>query len=134
MAKLFDGRWDYRGFHGRESWCHLMLFREGAGAPVIALATELPENPGASVANRVEVIASEVCRHFGIEPRCLVFYTRCGTGSRLDPERWNRVSFNPPGQPGSLGRPKWHHSGREVVEILCGEAIPGIEQLSTAAR
>ncbi len=59
MPRLFDGTLWYRGYHGCRSKCRLRLFQASEpGGPPVALATELEDNPGTSITNRIEHIAS----------------------------------------------------------------------------
>ena len=49
----------YKGYHGCPSQCRLTIHTSDSG-DVVAVASELDDNPGTSVTNMIEVIASMV--------------------------------------------------------------------------
>ena len=62
--KTLDMILRYRGYHGCPSMCRIRVY-EVEGDPTVSpvlIATELDSNPGTSVTNRIEVIATEVYR------------------------------------------------------------------------
>jgi hypothetical protein len=61
---LFE-RFQYRGFYGCPSVCSLEILRLADGRAAV-IATELDDNPGTSVTNVAEHLASEVCDRFAI--------------------------------------------------------------------
>jgi hypothetical protein len=83
--RTFD-RFEYRGFHGFPSRCNLELIPLPDGR-LVAIATERSDNPGTSVTNAAELLASQVCDRFGIEPGRLLWIEHYGYGTSLFPER-----------------------------------------------
>jgi hypothetical protein len=118
-------RFAFRGFHGRRAVCDLEIvpLRDGR---TLVIATERANNPGTSITNVAEHLASHVCDRFGIEPDKLVWvehygYPRSGsqrertydlvTFERRPPEyiAWSPsvLSGHPDGWPGYFGEPEW---------------------------
>ena len=66
-------RLHYRGFHGCDSWCDIEVVRVSDACTVV-IVTEVDDNPGTSVTNMAEELATEVCKTFRISPHKLVWY------------------------------------------------------------
>ena len=117
-------RFEYQGFHGCRSCCGLEIIPLADGRTLV-IATELADNPGTSVTNVAEHLASFVCERFGIETEKLVWVEHYGYGICLLGERaYDRVTFQrrapegvvwlpavtgskPNGWPGHFGEPHW---------------------------
>jgi len=65
-------RFTFSGFHGRPAACGLERI-DLADGRVVVIAIELPDNPGVSVTNFAELLATMVCHRFGINPVKLVW-------------------------------------------------------------
>src|SRR4051794_20817669 len=63
---------DYAGLHGRPARCGLEIVELPNGRTVV-IATELSDNPGVSITNFAEKLASLVCKMFDIDPTTLVW-------------------------------------------------------------
>lgn len=63
---------DYAGLHGRPARCGLEIIELSDGRTVV-IATELSDNPGVSVTNFAEELATIVCRMFLIDPRKMIW-------------------------------------------------------------
>ena len=112
----------FRGLNGRRGWCRLELLRASDGRTV-AIATELADNPGTSVTNASEYLASNVCSKFGVDPRSLVWIEHYGYGNRQvrtydlvtfserpkERIRWSGsvLRYHPDGWPGYFADPVW---------------------------
>src|SRR5215208_7971694 len=58
----------YPGLHGRPAQCQIRVFDQSSGE-VVVIATDLGDaNPGASVTNSIEHLATEVCRRYRLDP------------------------------------------------------------------
>lgn len=104
-------RYPYRGFHGCASWCGLEIIRLRDGRTVV-IATEVEDNPGTSVTNMAEGLASRVCAEFTINPRSLVWIEHYGYPSAFpagNPRTFDLVTFARPmaGDGAPFGDPKW---------------------------
>lgn len=122
---LFD-QFRYRGLHGCDSVCRLELIRL-TDSRTVAIATVLPENPGTSVTNVAEHLASAICDKFAIEPGKLVWieHYACNDSARtksertyhlvtftrrpLEPVKWSAtvLRYQPDGWPGCFIEPRW---------------------------
>jgi hypothetical protein len=62
MRKLYDGRFDFPDPYALPSQaaCWLRVYTEGRWKGVVAVATELAGNPGASVTNGIEELATAI--------------------------------------------------------------------------
>jgi hypothetical protein len=79
----------------------------------VAIATELKENPGTSITNAGEDLASQVCDRFGIETAQLVWiehYAYVLAGDVGRERTYDRVMFTrgaPDGRPTHFKDPQW---------------------------
>lgn len=118
----------YTGFYNSESLCRIRW--TARRDKVIVVATELPDNPGASITNRAEHLALQVCRHLEIEPEQLVWVEHYPdqrpAGSRFHnpvlEEHFNLVAFHWDGK--AFTRPQWMRVKKEFVEALIGQSLP----------
>jgi hypothetical protein len=66
MTLVYDSDFRYRGYHGCPSRCRLRVFEpnpdnaEETNTPTVVVFTELANNPGTSITNRIEHLATEV--------------------------------------------------------------------------
>ena len=65
-------RFKYRDVWGREGHCDIEARKLAAGRVGI-IATERKDNPGMSITNAAEYVATAVCKHLGIYPQKLVW-------------------------------------------------------------
>jgi hypothetical protein len=101
----------FRGLHGREAWCALEILHASRGRTVV-IATEIKDNPGASITNAWEQLAYGVCVDFAIDPSKLVWIEHYGYPSPSGPNQprtYDFVTFTvlPPGHDAVLARPSW---------------------------
>jgi len=122
---VFD-RFEFRGFHGCRCVCSLEILLLGDRRNAV-IATEREDNPGTSITNVAENLASEVCDRFEIDPDKLVWIehygypgacacTRDRTFDRVtfkrrdrDTIRWSPAlgRHKPDGWPGYFQEPSW---------------------------
>lgn len=131
---LYDGEWKYRGYHDSPSVCHLRLFEPmETDKPLVAIFTELDSNPGTSVTNRIEVLATMVWQYLERPDRGLTViehYPNRGmhnprTGKWQFPEEFDIVTFEL-SDGCRFARPKWRRVSREEIENTIHQKIPGI--------
>jgi hypothetical protein len=137
MPAVVDVVHTFPNLHAGEGMCRLRIYRP-AGFPPVVIASELPENGGASITNIVEQLAADVLgRHLDDRrghPRPLVWvehYPPRAAGAR--DETWDLVTF-PDYQPFQaleagrwrvrFGEPDWRRLSRGQVERLIGEPLP----------
>ena len=111
LERIVFDRYEYVGFHGCRSFCKLEILPLPSGRTVV-IATELPDNPGTSVTNACEILASSVCVGFGIDPSTLVWLEHYGYASSSpsgNPRRFDLVSLEllPVGHDGLFTNPSW---------------------------
>jgi hypothetical protein len=95
INRMHFERFQYRGFHGCQCVCSLEILRLADGRTAV-IATELQDNPGTSITNIAEHLASVVCDRFEIEREKLVWIEHYGyAGTVIDSRErtYDRVSF-----------------------------------------
>ncbi len=134
----------YRSGH-REGFCRLRLFFPvetpiSAETPTVALVTEQPANEGLSITNGIEVIANQICRRYGLNPRHAILIEHyddreqgCAARlpGRIDGEKFSCIVFekmaaqaNGEASATRLERPQWRSLGKDEVELLIGQKLP----------
>lgn len=97
--------------NGRAAHCALRLV-QGSLNRIVVVATELRSNPGMSITNAVETLATQVVRRFELDVMNLVWiehYTYPISGNPLVLRTYDRVEFRsrlPGGDPAFIG-PQW---------------------------
>lgn len=112
-------RYEYTGFHGSRSWCDLQIINHSYY--VLVVATEAKDNPGTSVTNFAEHLATQICRREKIAPARLVWVEHyLGGDTKLNPseETWDLVSFDFDWENCSFCTPTWRRMARSTVESL----------------
>jgi len=86
-------RFEYRGFHGNPAVCGLEI-QPLADGRTLVICTELPENPGTSVTNFAEQLATLVVQQFDIAPDKLVWIEHYPASASHGPNPdWDWVDF-----------------------------------------
>ena len=133
MKKTYDFTLLYPGYHGCLSWCRVRVYgpdperSQDAGNPPVVVATERGDNPGTSITNRIEVIATVLycllgCPEEGV--KVIEHYEdRAFIGGRpLQRARCDRVEMPWNGRHG-FRSPKWFPLTEKAVETLLGEKL-----------
>jgi hypothetical protein len=93
LERLILDRFEYPGFRGCASWCGLALLPRPGGRTVV-IATEREDNPGTSVTNLAEELATMVVKTFGLDARKLVWVEHYGPSKMHGPdEDWDMIDF-----------------------------------------
>jgi hypothetical protein len=122
MQQIADERFEFSGLHEFPSECRLRVF-EGPGLPLVVIATERPDNPGTSITNAAELLATQVYKWLEYPARGIVFlehYEKDGEESYAK-ERFALVSFIE--LDGQFISPKWQHISKEEVEGMIGQTL-----------
>lgn len=133
--KTLDTHYGFIAANGVDSACRLRIF-EAPAAQWLILVTELNKNPGMSVTNAAETIATEVCREYKLQPEDCVFVEHydfrdrelvgAGTGyvDVLLPkdETFDLVVFSWSERRASS--PIWRRRMKGDVELAIGEKLP----------
>ena len=112
-------RYEYKGYHGAPSVCGLEIRALEVGTLVVV--TELPDNPGTSVTNMAENLATDVCRANNISPHKLIWvehYPERGTPLSVLPETWDEVFFDFDYRVGSFTKARWSRMSEGFREAL----------------
>ncbi|WP_309723177.1 hypothetical protein [Armatimonas sp.] len=127
---IYDGPWHYKGYHGVKSVCYLRLYQPKGSSPAIAIFTELDQNPGTSITNRIEVLTTlawEFLQKPEAAPVVIEHYPNRGVhNTHTDrwqfPESFDLVEFDRKPD-GSFEKPRWRRISRAEVEKLIGQPI-----------
>jgi hypothetical protein len=123
MDKVFDDDYEFPGL-GKPARCRLRVYREDPWKGVIAVATEISTNPGASITNAIENLAAQVWRDFipasGWPP---VLFDHYETASYDPPghtgDEFSFVTFHQHhGDKGIVGHPDWRWWPGSMVRRL----------------
>lgn len=93
MGRIFDDRFTFPGLHrGRLPACRLRVYREAGMPRVVLVATELADNPGASVTSAASGLVSQAWWQFQREvawPPIMIEHYRRSATDRLWRQRGN---------------------------------------------
>lgn len=125
MPLLADFQHHYRGAMGCRSVCRIRVYQRERGMTVV-IATELPDNPGTSITNWAEFLATELRRRFVAPGAGLAWIEhdpeRPGLmGDPPLPEQFDRVRFRWDGAHDRT--PDWRPVSRAQVAALLGEPL-----------
>lgn len=133
-APFLDERVEYRGYHDCRSICRMRIFDPNGGngwpnkRPLVVIFTELGENPGTSVTNRIEHLATLAWHRLGRPEPVPVFiehYPNRGVYHEAQnrwqiPESFSFVGMHQDAG-GTFHSPDWQHTTRMTVEIMLGQ-------------
>ena len=121
-------RYLYPGFHNREAWCDIEIYRYRQYDLVVC--RQRWDNSGTSVTNRVELIATQVCRDWDLSADRLVWLERypVSAGIQRQEETCHLVRFGSFDVEEGFSDPRW---GRLLVEeaqqFIAGLTVLGME-------
>ena len=88
----------------------------------VAIATELPDNPGMSVTNAAGLLAMQVCQFYEIEPQKLIWIEHYPEAPDCSEESFDRVQFT--FTLGALSDPRWKRISKDEAEqLLCSSGV-----------
>ena len=115
----------FAGFHGAEATCDLELVRLADGR-TLCVAYEREDNPGTSVTNAAEHLASAVCDRFGVEPRRLVWvehYAYPSPSSAIPLRTWDLVTWGEIRGTANAGPPDTEGSDLDAALEAAGAVV-----------
>lgn len=132
---IYDGPWHFAGYHGCKSVCYLRLFQPAVVGPAVAVFTELSCNPGTSITNRIEALATmawEFLQKPETAPTVVEHYPGRGhynshTGKWQFFEQFDLLEFDRKPD-GSFEKPRWRRVSRDCVEALIGKTLRELPQ------
>jgi hypothetical protein len=77
MKMIFEGAFEFKGFLDCRSLCMLRIAE--IGDYTVCMATETPENPGTSITNAAEDLATQVSRSFDLPMQKMLWIEHYGT-------------------------------------------------------
>ena len=131
VEAIYDGPWHYKGYHGVKSVCYLRLYQPKEPRSPIAIFTELENNPGSSITNRIEVLATmawEFLQRPESPPNVVQHYPGRGvlnthTGRWQFPEQFDLLEFERKTD-GSFVKPRWQRIPRATINEMIGQPFP----------
>lgn len=118
----------FAGYSKINSVCGVLILRHAK--PVIVLLSEMPNNPGTSVTNRAEVIASEVRAKYlstHLDPTAIRWIEHYPPGRGLDKgESFDWLNFTWHPKTNQYSDPKWRRLNEDDMELLHSEIIQAI--------
>lgn len=103
----------YDGYHGFESFCDVQI--EHGHDKILVTVTERDDNPGTSITNRIEVIATKIADMLDDIPverlHFVEHYPERGSVYRLHAESWAQVEFTWSGR--EARQPVWSPLNRD---------------------
>ena len=115
-------RYNYKGFWGCDSCCDLEVHRRSDGKNVF-IATEVPNNPGVSVANCAEHLATAMRRQHGLKPEDVIWIEQYLEAKDRRKEIFDLVRFAVEGD--SFRTPVWNR----ITEYAVADLIAGKRSL-----
>lgn len=104
----------FPGYGNQVSYCDLLVYT----AEEIAIATELKDNPGASITNRADVLATQIVRNLDMNPNKFMLIEHYDARSYGDPneaERFALVTFTWNKAAERFESPNWVHIDRDYL-------------------
>jgi hypothetical protein len=121
-VRILETIYHYTGFWGCEAKCHLRAYEE-SGESLTVIATELNDNPGTSITNMAEHLATRVQDELERTHERLTWiehYPKRGEGFILE-ENFSEVTFTATLR--GYVHPQWRYMTVEEVEARVKEPI-----------
>ncbi len=119
-------RYDYKGFWNCDSCCDIEAHRRSDGKYVF-VATELPDNPGTSVTNFAEHLATAMLSRHGLKPEDVIWIEHYPEATNRRKEDFDLVRFL--GMEGdSFRTPVWTRITPQAVDELIA-VVRNVEDL-----
>ncbi len=128
-----DVIYDSEGYARCASRCRIRIFRREGRPPVVIASDEADANPGTSITNAAEELATDVARVYGLAGEPFVWIEHYDdranpTAARLRTfgsdkgESFDLVEFRAQGT--TLRSPEWTPIPKSEVQELIGEVLP----------
>jgi hypothetical protein len=113
-------RYDYKGFWGCDACCDIEVHKRSDGKSVF-IATELPENPGTSVTNYAEHLATAMRRQYGLKAEEVIWIEHYPEAKDRRKEDFDLVRFVSI-EADSFRNPVWTRITEQAVdELIAGK-------------
>lgn len=112
-------RYKYKGFWS-DSYCDIEV-RQGSDGKYVFVATELPDNPGTSVTNYAEQLATAMSRQYGLKPGDVIWIEHYAEAKDRRKEDFDLVRFLAT-EGDSFRTPVWMRITEQAVnELIAGK-------------
>jgi hypothetical protein len=108
-------RYNYKGFRGCDSSCDIEVHRRSDGKHVF-VATELPDNPGVSVTNCAEHLATAMREEYRLKPEDVIWIEHYPEAKDRRKESFDLVRFAVVGD--TFRTPVWTRVTEQAVDDL----------------
>lgn len=142
MTKSMDGTFHYKGYHGCPSFCRLRVFEpdpekaEERNTPTVVILTETDDNPGTSITNRIEHLATEVFKLLEKPERGITviehYEDRAFIGERaLFKEEFDRVTltWTQCHHCQGFSDPRWNPIAKAEIEETIGQTLETVTRI-----
>ena len=119
-------RYHYKGFWGCDSCCEIEVHRRSDGKYVF-IATELPDNPGTSVTNYAEHLATAMRTQYGLKPEEVIWIEHYPEAKDRRKEDFELVRFIA-AEGESFRSPVWTRITEEAADELIA-SVRNVEDL-----
>src|ERR1700751_2580671 len=106
-------RYDFKGFWGCDACCDIEVHRRSDGKCVF-IASEVPDNPGTSVTNYAEHLATAMRRQYDLKPEDVIWIEHYPESKSHRKEDFDLVRFAVEGEP--FHSPVWTRITEQAVE------------------
>jgi hypothetical protein len=133
LPLVFDEEQKFGGYFGDPARCRLRIYAV-PGQRAVCIATELPDNPGTSITDRAEGLATIAFCIAILQFRASedgIVWIEHHPGRPDDPieafrqDLYSRVKFDWDAEQARFCNPRWEHVTRETVEDLIGQPLGG---------
>ena len=108
-------RHNYKGFWGCDSCCDIEVHRRSDGKHIF-VATELPDNPGTSVTNHAEHLATAMRKEYRLKPEDVIWIEHYPEAKDRRKESFDLVRFAVVGD--TFRTPAWTRITKADVDAL----------------
>lgn len=118
MKKVFEGEFEFKGFHNCRSMCILRIAE--IGESFVCMATEPPHNPGTSISNAAAELATQVSQTFELPMHRMIWIEHYGAdymkrfARSMEAQSFDLVVFQIVGA--RFCRPSWRPLQRKDIE------------------
>jgi hypothetical protein len=118
---MIEKIYTFRGLHGFESRCKLRIF--DTGDRTVVIATELEDNPGTTITNYADQLATQIIMEFNIKPDSLIWIEHYPARPEIgEQETFDLISFKWNGT--RYIKPEWYHIEKSMLDKIIGEDLP----------
>jgi hypothetical protein len=112
-------RYNFKGYWGRDSCCDIEVYRRSDGKHFF-IATEVSDNPGTSITNYAEHLATATRRQYGLKQEHMIWVEHYPESKSHRKQDFDLVRFADEGE--SFRAPVWTRITEQAVnELIAGK-------------